>query len=41
MSAFFTIVAIIAIVSIPFAIELYLNASDSEQAEDEYVPDGR
>ena len=41
MNAFFTTVAIVAIVSIPFVIELYLSANNSGLAEDEYVPDGR
>ena len=41
MNAFFTTVAIIAIVSIPFVIELYLGAGNSKPADDEYVPDGR
>lgn len=37
-----TVIAIFALVSVPFALDLYLNpphASDRE--EEEYIPDGR
>ena len=34
--------ATIALVSVPFALDLYFNApSESDSVEEEYVPDGR
>lgn len=41
MTAYLTVAAIIAIVSLPLVIELYLSAGNSDKAEDEYIPDGR
>ena len=36
-----TVIAIIALVSVPYALELYFNPPHVEHEEDEYVPDGR
>lgn len=37
-----TFIALLAIVSIPFVLDVYFNLSDnSEPAEEEYIPDGR
>jgi hypothetical protein len=36
-----TIIAIIALVSVPYVLDLYFNAPRGEREEDEYVPDGR
>ena len=37
-----TFIALLAIVSVPFVLDVYFNSSqDSEPAEEEYVPDGR
>jgi hypothetical protein len=37
-----TLIAILAIVSVPFVLDVYFNAPhDSEPAEEEYIPDGR
>ena len=36
-----TVIAIIALVSVPYALELYFNPPHVEHEEDEYVPDVR
>jgi hypothetical protein len=36
-----TVIAIIALVSVPYALELYFNPPHVDHEEDEYVPDGR
>ena len=37
-----TTIAILALVSLPYVLDLYFNSPrDSESAEEEYVPDGR
>ncbi len=36
-----TVIAIIALVSVPYALELYFNPPHAGHEEDEYVPDGR
>ena len=37
-----TFIALLAIVSIPFVLDLYLSMPESyESAEEEYIPDGR
>lgn len=37
-----TIIAIIALVSVPYVLDVYFNSPrDAESAEEEYVPDGR
>ena len=42
MLSFITTVAVLAIVLLPSALELYFNAPhNADQADDEYIPDGR
>ena len=36
-----TTLAVIALVSLPFVLDLYFTARDSQPAEEEYIPDGR
>lgn len=37
-----TMIAILALVSVPYLLDIYFNApQDSELADEEYVPDGR
>ena len=36
-----TIIAILALVSIPLALDVYFTRRDLESTEEEYVPDGR
>ena len=36
-----TIIAILALVSIPLALDIYFTRRDFESTEEEYVPDGR
>ena len=37
-----TMLAILALVSLPYVLDVYFNSpSDSQAAEDEYIPDGR
>jgi hypothetical protein len=37
----FTTLAVIALVSLPFVLDLYFAARESNTAEEEYIPDGR
>jgi len=37
----FTTIAVLALVSLPFALDLYFSTRDSKPAEEEYIPDGR
>jgi hypothetical protein len=36
-----TTLAVLALVSLPFALDLYFAARESKPAEEEYLPDGR
>lgn len=36
-----TVIAIIALVSVPYVLDLYLNPPRIDREEDEYIPDGR
>ena len=42
MSSFLTVVALLAIILLPSALDLYFNSPrNTDQADEEYVPDGR
>lgn len=36
-----TTLAVLALVSLPFLLDLYFTVRESEPAEEEYIPDGR
>lgn len=37
----FTTLAVLALVSLPFVLDLYFTTRDAEPVEEEYIPDGR
>ena len=42
MTSFFTTVALLAIIFLPAALDLYFNSPrNTDQVDEEYIPDGR
>ena len=41
MTAFFATLAVLALVSLPYALDVYFNSPRDDAAEEEYIPDGR